>query len=136
MAQTKLIQKAEQDLEILFNLQQILPLSVMSLAHYGSVEIELIVAETENWKHYNKIIFKYVNSVVGLIFNIFKYVNSTATVHKQYYYSVATVIIVPWPKAKHVKWGGEKQWKNATQDSTENAESKRALYIGKFYNKT
>ena len=30
VAQTKLSQKAEQDLEILFNLQQILPLLVMS----------------------------------------------------------------------------------------------------------
>ena len=26
-------------------------------------------AETENWKHCNKIIFKYVNSTVGPIFN-------------------------------------------------------------------
>ena len=25
----------------------------------------------ENWKHYNKIIFKYVNSAVRLIFNFF-----------------------------------------------------------------
>ena len=37
----------------------------------GSVWIELIFAETENWnwKHCNKIIFKYVNSIVGPIFN-------------------------------------------------------------------
>ena len=106
------------------------------LQYLSFVWIKFIGVEIENWKHCSKIIFKYVNSIVGPIFNIFKYVNSTATVHKQYYYSVATVIIVPWPKAKHVKWGGEKQWKNATQDSTENAKSKRALYIGKFYNKT
>ena len=33
----------------------------------GSVWIELIVAETENWKHCNKIIFKCMNSVVGLV---------------------------------------------------------------------
>ena len=44
--------------------------------HYGSVWIELIVAEnlklkTENWKHCSKIIFKCVNSIVGPIFNIF-----------------------------------------------------------------
>ena len=33
----------------------------------GSVWIELIVTETENWKHCNKIIFKCMNSVVGLV---------------------------------------------------------------------
>ena len=31
---------------------------------YGSVWIELIFAETENWKHRSKIIFKCVNSVM------------------------------------------------------------------------
>ena len=36
--------------------------------------------KTENWKYYSKIIFKCVNSIVGLIFNIF----NTWTVHKQY----------------------------------------------------
>ena len=66
---------------------------------------------------------------MGPIFNIFKYLNSTATIHKQYYYSTATVIIAPWPKAKRVKWGEKKMWKNATQDSAENAESKRAHYF-------
>ena len=37
----------------------------------GSVWIELIFAEIENWnwKHYSKIIFKCVNSIVGPIFN-------------------------------------------------------------------
>ena len=37
--------------------------------NYGSVWIEFIVTETENWKYCSKIIFKCVNSVVGLIFN-------------------------------------------------------------------
>ena len=39
--------------------------------NYGSVWIELIVVETENWnwKYYSKIIFKCVNSIVGPIFN-------------------------------------------------------------------
>ena len=36
----------------------------------------------ENWKYCNKIIFKYVNSTVGLIFNIFKCMNSVATVRE------------------------------------------------------
>ena len=52
-----------------------------------SVWIELIVTETENRKHYSKIIFKCVNSIVRLIFNIFKYVNGSVIVHKQYCYS-------------------------------------------------
>ena len=39
--------------------------------HNGSVWIELIFAETENWnwKHYSKIIFKCMNSAVEPIFN-------------------------------------------------------------------
>ena len=37
-------------------------------AHLGSVWIPLIA---ENWKHYSKIIFKYVNSIVGPIFNVY-----------------------------------------------------------------
>ena len=39
--------------------------------HICNVWIELIIVETENWnwKHCSKIIFKCVNSVVGLIFN-------------------------------------------------------------------
>ena len=44
--------------------------------YIGSIWIELIVAKnwklkTENWKHCSKIIFKYVNSIVGPIFNVF-----------------------------------------------------------------
>ena len=31
----------------------------------------LLKLKTENWKYGNKIIFKYVNSIVGPIFNIF-----------------------------------------------------------------
>ena len=37
----------------------------------GSIWIQFILLKTENWKYCNKIIFKYVNSVVGPIFNIF-----------------------------------------------------------------
>ena len=41
------------------------------MTHLGCVWIELIFAETENWnwKHCSEIIFKYVNSIVGPIFN-------------------------------------------------------------------
>ena len=39
--------------------------------YFGQFWIELIVAETENWKYCNKIIFKCVNSTVRPIFNIF-----------------------------------------------------------------
>ena len=35
----------------------------------GSVWIELIVAETENWKHCSKIIFKYMNNIVEPMIN-------------------------------------------------------------------
>ena len=44
-----------------------------------------------------------MNSIVRLIFNIFKFVNSIDTVYKQYCYSATTVLAVPWPKAKCVK---------------------------------
>ena len=43
----------------------------------------LLKLKTENWKHFSKIIFKCVNSTMGPIFNIFKYVNSARTVHEQ-----------------------------------------------------
>ena len=46
----------------------------------SSVWIEFIDAKIENWKYCNKIIFKYVNSTMRLIFNIFKCMNSAATV--------------------------------------------------------
>ena len=40
---------------------------------YGVFELNLFLLKlkTENWKYCNKIIFKYVNSTVGPIFNIF-----------------------------------------------------------------
>ena len=55
---------------------------------YGFVWIELIFAETENWKHCSKIIFKCVNSTVRPIFNIFKYVNSATIVREQWFLSL------------------------------------------------
>ena len=93
-------------------------LSFLFLEHRltGSVWIELIVAETKNWKYYSKIIFKWVNSTVGSIFNIFFInkvvvgpINSTATVLLQYHYS----IICPILYAKRVKWKKKKKkWRN------------------------
>ena len=71
-------------------------LSFLFLEHRltGPVWIELIVTETKNWKYYSKIIFKWINSTVGSIFNIFFInkvvvgpINSTATVPLQYYLS-------------------------------------------------
>ena len=47
----------------------------------------LLKLKIENWNHCSKIIFKCVNSVMEPIFNIFKYVNSTATVRKQWFLS-------------------------------------------------
>ena len=43
----------------------------MQIEYIGSVWIELIFAETENWnwKHCNEVFFKCVNSIVGPIFN-------------------------------------------------------------------
>ena len=40
--------------------------------------------ETENWKHYNKINFKYVNSAVELIFNEKVAEKWNLWVHEQY----------------------------------------------------
>ena len=51
---------------------------------YGSIWIELILLKTENWKHCNKIIFKCVNSVVGLIFNEKVVKKWNLWVHEQY----------------------------------------------------
>ena len=39
--------------------------------YVGSVRIQLILLKTENWKHCSKIIFKWVDSVVVPVFNIF-----------------------------------------------------------------
>ena len=109
-----------------------------SYTHFDieSIWIELIVVETENWKHCNKIIFKCVNSIVGPIFNIFKYVNRTATIHKQYINSAATVLLQcqlspglkqnAWSEGKKKEKKKRKKWKNAALNSAENAESKRA----------
>ena len=89
-------------------------LSFLFLEHRltGPVWIELIVTETKNWKYYSKIIFKWVNSTVGSIFNIFFInkvvvgpINSTATVLLQYHYS----IICPLLYAKRVKWKKKKK---------------------------
>ena len=37
----------------------------------GVFGLNLLLLKTENWKHCSKIIFKYVNSIVRPIFNIF-----------------------------------------------------------------
>jgi len=47
----------------------------------------LLKLKIENWKHYNKIIFKCVNSTVGPIFNIFFFLMNSAE----------TVVNSAWP---------------------------------------
>ena len=53
------------------------------ITYIGSVWIELIVTETENWKYFSKIIFKCANSIVWPIFNIFYCMNSAVNSDKQ-----------------------------------------------------
>ena len=66
----------------------------LNLVYYGSVWIELIFAEIENWKHCSKIIFKYVNSVVGPV-------NSAWIVCEQCMNSAWTVFFVPCTVKSH-----------------------------------
>ena len=73
----------------LFNYGERLRLRCVRLRNYGSVWIVFIVIETENWKHWSKIIFKCVNSIVGPIFNIFKCMNSAAIMREQWFLSPA-----------------------------------------------
>ena len=78
----------------------------MSMDDVGSVWIELIVAETEIWKHCNKIIFKCVNSVVGPV-------NSAWTVREQCMNSVFCPLHskIIWFYCSRV---GNKNWKCKT----------------------
>ena len=80
------------------------------LMNIGSVWIELIVVKTENWKHCSKIIFKCVKSTIWPIFNIFnawtvllQYVNSTATMHEQWFLSLHNKFTVHALKKKRRK---------------------------------
>ena len=85
-----------------------------------SVWIKIIFVEIENWKYYNKIIFKCVNSTVGPIFNIFKYVKSTCTVCKQCMHCSWTVNFVSESQYKRLE---EKKKKKKKQ----NARRRRAI---------
>ena len=60
------------------------------------------------------------------IFNIFKYVNSIAIVLLQW---LLSPVLNQMREVREKKKKKKKKWKNATQDSAENAESKRALYL-------
>ena len=105
----------------------------------GSVWIQLIFAETENWKYCIKIIFKCVNSTVGSIFNIFFWIKwlwvpwivSKHCVNSDICLMNSKFCLLPpcnvWKKKK-------KKRENVLQDSAKNAESKRALnYSFNFY---
>ena len=79
--------------------------------HLGSVWIEFIVAETENWKHCSKIIFKCVKSTVGPIFNIFNtwtVLLSMWTVllqclNSNFYLYTVNLLFMRWKKKKKKK---------------------------------
>ena len=50
-------------------IQKIHPQKLANILYLEFVWIKLILLKIENWKHYSKIIFKYVNSAVEPIFN-------------------------------------------------------------------
>ena len=76
------------------------------MERYWVCWIELIVAETENWKHCSKIIFKCVNSIVGLV-------NSVWIIYKQFMNSVFSLYSkIMWFYYSHA--GNKKKLENAT----------------------
>ena len=75
--------------------------------------LNLLLLKTENWKHYNKIIFKCVNSIVGsflIFFNMWTVINSAYTVN-------------PCEATVHVLEKKKKTW------TWENAQAKRPLSV-------
>ena len=56
---------------ILFTYLKIILLQCFQFSIFNCIQTELILLKlkTKNWKHYTKIIFKYVNSAIKLIFN-------------------------------------------------------------------
>ena len=77
--------------------------------HFGSVWIELILLKLkiENWKHCSKIIFKYMNSTVGPIFNEKLIKSEVCGVCKQY-----TNILFTKERVNHYGWKEKKKKKN------------------------
>ena len=78
---------------IVLGVRSSLYISLYSLLHIGAsmgpfgLNLLLLKLKTKNWKHCSKIIFKYVNSIVGPV-------NSTWAVHKQYMNNVFGLCIV------------------------------------------
>ena len=85
-------------------------------------------AETENWKHCSKIIFKYVNIAVGPIFN-------ESFVEKRGLWVPWTVHETCWnsvdPLLKKIKKNKKKKKKKKTQMHAVNAVSKQILNFTK-----
>ena len=75
---------------------ELLVLSLFFLLYQGSDWIDLIFVENENcnWKYCNKIIFKYVNSIVELIFNKKVTEKLNLWVCKQYTNALFTIDLV------------------------------------------
>ena len=89
------------------------------LFYSGSVSIKLIVAETENWKHCNKIIFKCVNSIVGPM-------NSVWIV---FFVSYTVILLFTAEhKTKKKKKEKKKAWKRRAETQL-SALPKRSLYL-------
>ena len=100
--------------------------------------------KTENWKHYSKIIFKCVKNTVGPIFNIFnawtvllQYMNSTATVHEQWFLSLHSKFTVHALKKKRTKTWNENvnvgfSWNQTLTECLVSAETYVHVFIFTF----
>ena len=83
-------------------------LSANSKGPFG-YNLFLLKLKTENWKYCIKIISKYMNSTVGLIFNIFLVCEQWWIVHKQWFLSLR--------KAKTREGKKKKKKKRKTQNT-------------------
>ena len=98
-------------------------------------------AETENWKHCSKIVFKCVNSAVGPIFNekIDKKWNLWVRVHEQCIYAlftenwskVAATVHVPYMNSNRL-WG-ENAWKKKMKGKTQKRNAAKRNALSKHY---
>ena len=111
---------------LMFTVVLMVILSVCVRVVFSGKYLGSCVAETENWKHYSKIIFKCVKSTVVPIFNIFKCVNSTATVCEQWFLYVHSKFTV---HALEKKKGREREMKTWTQVSAETKRSHSEIVL-------
>ena len=102
--------------------------------YIGSVWIGLILLKLKTycWNHCNKIIFKCVNSAVGLIFNekidkkwnLWVREQCTDILFTENWSKVVATVHVPYMNSSR-KWG-ENAWKKKKKKKKENAELKRS----------